>query len=78
MSSSKHSAAGNDAQQPEALRSLKTASRSAGKKPDEQGMAASRSTEPRRQTPDAKDSEAARVLEKGAEGRPVSPKPPAR
>jgi hypothetical protein len=78
MSSSKHSAAGNDDQQPEALRSLRTASNSGGKKPDEQGMTASRSTEPRRQKPGAKDSEAARILEDGAEGRPVSPKPPSR
>ena len=78
MSSSKHSAAGNDGQQPEALRSLKTASHSGGKKPAEQGMTASRSTDPPRQKPETKDEEAARILEAGAEGRKVSPKPPAR
>jgi hypothetical protein len=74
----KHSADHNDGQQPEALRSLKTASHTGGRKPEQQGMTASRSTAPRKQNPAAKDQEAARILEAGATGRPVTPKPPAR
>ena len=75
---SKHSADGHDGQQPEALRSLKTASHAGGEKPEEQGMTASRSTTPPPQDPHEKDAEAARILAEGAEGKVTHPKPPAR
>jgi hypothetical protein len=77
-SPSKHSADGHDGQQPEALRSLKTASHVGGEKPEEQGMTASRSTTPPRQNPKEKDAEATRLLAEGAEGKVPHPKPPAR
>jgi hypothetical protein len=74
----RHSAAGNDWQQPEALRSLKTASHTGGEKPREQGMTASRSTAPLRQNPRDKDKEATRLLAEGAKGRTPQPRPPTR
>jgi len=75
---SKHSADGHDGQQPEALRSLKTASHAGGENPADQGIMASRSTTPPRQNPREKDAEATRILAEGAEGKVPHPKPPAR
>lgn len=65
-------------QQPEALRALKVAAEAGGVKPDEQGMTATSRTRPPAEEPDAKNREAARILEAGAEGRTVTPRPPAR
>jgi hypothetical protein len=52
-------------QQPEALRSLKTAARSGSKKPQDQGLEAKDDTVPRAASPKQKQSAAAEVLKAG-------------
>jgi hypothetical protein len=57
-------------QQPEALRSLKTAARSGSKKPDDQGLQAKGDTAPRPASPKRKQSAAAEVLKAGVAKKP--------
>lgn len=62
--------AGPKGQQPEALRSLKSAARSDSKKPDGQGYEARADTAPKGARPEQKQKAAAEVLEAGTEKRP--------
>ena len=57
-------------QQPEALRSSKTASRTGSRKPDGQGYEARSDTAPRPAAPGRKQQAAAEILKAGAEKRP--------
>jgi hypothetical protein len=57
-------------QQPEALRSLKTAARSGSKKPADQGLEAKAETAPRPASPRQKQSAAAEVLKAGVAKKP--------
>jgi hypothetical protein len=57
-------------QQPEALRSLKSAARSGSKKREGQGYAARSDTAPKGARPERKQKAAAEVLKAGAEKRP--------
>jgi hypothetical protein len=55
----------SDGQQPEALRSLKTAARSGSRKPDDQGLTAKGDTAPRPASPERKQEAGAGVLKAG-------------
>jgi hypothetical protein len=57
-------------QQPEALRSLKTAARSGSKKPADQGLEAKSDTAPRPASSKQKQSAAAEILEAGVAKKP--------
>jgi hypothetical protein len=57
-------------QQPEALRSLKTAARSGSKKPADQGLNAKEDTAPRSASPKKKQSAASGVLKAGVAKEP--------
>jgi hypothetical protein len=61
---------GPKGQQPEALRSLKTAARSGSRKPDGQGYEARADTAPKPAAPERKQGAAAEILKTGAEKRP--------
>lgn len=66
----KDSSGGPKGQQPEALRSLKSAARSGSRKPDGQGYEAGADTAPKAVRPEQKQKAAAEVLKAGAEKRP--------
>lgn len=57
-------------QQPEALRSLKSAARSGSRKPADQGLEAKGDTAPRPASPKQKQSAAAEVLKAGVAKKP--------
>jgi|tagenome__1003787_1003787.scaffolds.fasta_scaffold20766200_2 hypothetical protein len=57
-------------QQPEALRSLKTAARSGSQKPADQGLEAKGDTAPRPASSKQKQSAAAEILKAGVEKKP--------
>ncbi|MFL5123272.1 MAG: hypothetical protein ACJ8C8_22775 [Microvirga sp.] len=61
---------GPKGQQPEALRSLKSAARSGSRKPGGQGYEARGDTAPKPAAPERKQDSAAEILKAGAEKRP--------
>jgi hypothetical protein len=70
MTMAKAAGKGAGGQQPEALRSLKSAARSGSKKPAGQGYEARGDTAPKPADPRAKQKAGAGVLTAGAEKRP--------
>ena len=59
-----------DGQQPEALRSLKSAAKAGSRKPDDQGLEARRDTAPVAASPEQEQDAAAKVLKEGVKKNP--------
>lgn len=59
-----------DGQQPEALRSLKSAAKAGSRKPDDQGLEARGDTAPVSASPEQEQDAAAKVLRKGVKKNP--------